>query len=101
MSNLTRIRLTRLPSARDLEYLVLRYLQVDGVYDADPKLHASATRFTELSYTEFLRQGLKVMDATAVTLCMENLLPIMVFNMTEAGNIRRAVIGEPIGTLVH
>ena len=81
--------------------VILKATKVDGVYDADPKLHASATRFTELSYTEFLRQGLKVMDATAVTLCMENLLPIMVFNMTEPGNIRRAVIGEPIGTLVH
>lgn len=81
--------------------VILKATKVDGVYDADPKLDASATRFAELSYREFLRQGLKVMDATAVTLCMENTLPIMVFNMTEAGNIRRAVVGEPIGTLVH
>ncbi|MGD9763373.1 MAG: UMP kinase [Candidatus Binatia bacterium] len=81
--------------------VILKATKVDGVYDADPKLHADAKRFTELSYTEFLRQGLKVMDATAVTLCMENSLPIMVFNTTELGNIRRAVTGEPIGTLVH
>ncbi len=71
------------------------------MYDADPKLNAGARRFNELSYNDFLRQGLKVMDATAVTLCRENTLPIMVFNMTVAGNILRAVIGEPIGTLVH
>ena len=81
--------------------VILKATKVDGVYDADPTLHAGAKRFSELSYSDFLRQGLKVMDATAVTLCMENTLPIMVFNMTEVGNIRRAVIGEPIGTLVH
>ena len=81
--------------------MILKATKVDGVYDADPKITVGATRYTELSYKEFLRQGLKVMDATAVTLCMENSLPIMVFNVTEAGNIRRAVIGEPIGTLVH
>jgi len=81
--------------------VILKATKVDGVYDADPKLNAGAKRFKELTYNEFLRQGLKVMDATAVTLCMENTLPIMVFNMTVAGNIRRAVIGEAIGTLVH
>jgi len=81
--------------------VILKATKVDGVYDADPKLNSSAKRFNELSYNEFLRQGLKVMDATAVTLCRENTLPIMVFNMTVAGNIHRAVIGEPIGTLVH
>jgi uridylate kinase len=81
--------------------VILKATKVDGVYDADPKLNKGATRFSELSYNEFLRQGLKVMDATAVTLCRENNLPIMVFNMTEEGNIRRAVMGEPVGTLVH
>jgi len=81
--------------------IILKATKVDGVYSADPKVHADATRFSELSYNEFLRQGLKVMDATAVTLCMENSLPIMVFNMTVGGNIRRAVSGETIGTLVH
>jgi uridylate kinase len=81
--------------------VILKATKVDGVYDADPKLNAGARRFNELSYTDFLSQRLKVMDATAVTLCMENTLPIMVFNMTVAGNILRAVSGEPIGTLVH
>jgi uridylate kinase len=81
--------------------IILKATKVDGVYSADPKTHADATRFSELSYDEFLRQGLKVMDATAVTLCRENSLPIMVFNMTVGGNIRRAVSGETIGTLVH
>jgi len=81
--------------------VILKATKVDGVYDADPKLKPGAKRFNDLTYTDFLRQGLKVMDATAVTLCMENTLPIMVFNMTVAGNIRRAVIGEAIGTLVH
>ncbi len=81
--------------------VILKATKVDGVYDADPKLNAAARRFNELSYTDFLSQRLKVMDATAVTLCMENTLPIMVFNMTVAGNIMRAVSGEPIGTLVH
>jgi uridylate kinase len=81
--------------------VILKATKVDGVYDADPKIKPEAKRFTELSYNEFLRQGLKVMDATAVTLCMENHLPIVVFNMTVEGNIRRAVSGEPIGTMVH
>jgi uridylate kinase len=71
------------------------------VYDADPKVHLDARRYSELTYIDFLSRGLKVMDATAVSLCMENSLPIMVFNMTVAGNIQRAVIGEAIGTLVH
>lgn len=81
--------------------LILKATKVDGVYDADPKVDTSATRFSELTYNDFLRLGLKVMDATAVTLCRENALPIMVFNMTVAGNIRRALSGELIGTLVH
>jgi uridylate kinase len=81
--------------------MILKATKVDGVYDADPKVHHDATRYTELSYLEFLGKGLKVMDATAVSLCMENSLPIMVFNMTVAGNIQRAAFGEVIGTLVH
>ncbi|MFN8640762.1 MAG: UMP kinase [Candidatus Binatia bacterium] len=81
--------------------LILKATKVDGVYDADPKVDASATRFSELTYNDFLRLGLKVMDATAVTLCRENSLPIMVFNMTVAGNVQRALGGELIGTLVH
>ncbi len=81
--------------------VILKATKVDGVYDADPNLHGDAVRFTELTYLDFLSRGLKVMDATAVSLCMENRLPIMVFNMFTEGNIQRAVIGEPIGTLVH
>lgn len=81
--------------------VVLKATKVDGVYDADPTLHGGATRFAEVSYIDFLRKGLKVMDATAVSLCMENNLPIVVFDMTVLGNIQRAVSGEPIGTLVH
>ena len=81
--------------------VILKATKVDGVYDADPKIHGDARRYSELSYLEFLSKGLKVMDATAVSLCMENSLPIMVFNMTVAGNIQRAAFGEKIGTLVH
>lgn len=81
--------------------IILKATKVDGVYNADPKLDANATRFSELSYNDFLRQQLKVMDATAVTLCRENSLPIMVFNMTVQGNIQRALRGDMIGTLVH
>ena len=81
--------------------VILKATKVDGVYDADPKIHPDAKRFSELTYIEFLSQGLKVMDATAMSLCMENRLPIMVFDMTVTGNIGRAVRGEPIGTLVH
>jgi uridylate kinase len=81
--------------------VVLKATKVDGVYDADPTVYGGATRFAEVSYIDFLSKGLKVMDATAVSLCMENGLPIVVFDMTVGGNIQRAVSGEPIGTLVH
>ncbi len=81
--------------------VLLKATKVDGVYDADPKLYGGAKRYAELSYLEFLSKQLKVMDATAVSLCMENSLPVIVFNLTVAGNIKRAVLGEPIGTLVH
>jgi uridylate kinase len=81
-------------------HVILKATKVDGVYDADPNVHEDAKRYTQLTYLEFLSKGLKVMDATAVSLCMENNLPIMVFNMTVVGNIHRAVVGEPIGTLV-
>ena len=81
--------------------IILKATKVDGVYDADPKVDKTATRFSELAYNDFLRLRLKVMDATAVTLCRENSLPIMVFNMTIPGNVQRALSGELIGTLVH
>jgi uridylate kinase len=73
---------------------------VQGVYDADPRLHPEATRFETLRYEEVLLRGLKVADATAFSLCMDNDLPIVVFDLLEDGNIARAVAGERIGTLV-
>jgi len=81
--------------------VILKATNVDGVYDADPKLFASARKFQELGYIDFLSRHLKVMDSTAISLCMDNALPIIVFNMTTHGNIKRAVCGESIGTMVH
>ncbi len=80
---------------------LLKGTKVDGVYTADPLLDPSADRIEALSYSDFLREGYGVMDATAVSLCMENKLPILVFNLRDEGNIRRVVIGEPIGTTIH
>ncbi len=74
--------------------------KVDGVYDQDPVKHPGATRFERLSYQEVLSRNLAVMDATAIAMCKENHLPILVFNLNVAGNIRRAALGEPIGTLI-
>ena len=73
---------------------------VDGVYDSDPRLNASAVRYSELTHDNVLARNLKVADATAISLCRDNDLPIVVFNLLEDGNIARAVHGEPIGTLV-
>jgi uridylate kinase len=81
--------------------VILKATNVDGVYDADPKQCATATRFGELSYIDFLNRHLKVMDSTAISLCMDNGLPIIVFDLNTRGNIKRAVSGEPIGTIVH
>jgi uridylate kinase len=80
---------------------LLKGTKVDGVYTADPMVDAAATRFDEIQYVDVLKEGYQVMDATAISLCMENKLPIIVFNLREDGNIRRVVTGEPIGTLVH
>ncbi|MEU4670653.1 UMP kinase [Amycolatopsis sp. NPDC023774] len=79
---------------------VLMAKAVDGVYTADPKIDASATMFHEISHREVLERGLKVADATAFSLCMDNNMPIIVFNLLTEGNIARAVSGERIGTLV-
>jgi uridylate kinase len=79
---------------------ILKATKVDGIYSADPKKDVAATRFTKLAYLEVLQRGLEVMDNTALTLCMDNDLPIIVFDMNVPGNIRRVVFGEPIGTLV-
>ncbi|MGZ4689786.1 MAG: UMP kinase [Acidimicrobiia bacterium] len=73
---------------------------VDGVYSADPRLDPSAVKLTEISHFEVLNRGLKVMDSTAITFCMDNQLPIIVFDVTKPGNIHRALVGEAIGTLV-
>ena len=80
--------------------VILKATKVDGIYDADPMLHPQATRYDQISYLQVLDQGLKVMDATAISLCMDNRLPIVVFNLLTPGNIKRAVSGEPIGSLV-
>jgi uridylate kinase len=80
---------------------VLKGTKVDGVYTADPQLDPTASRFESIEYVDVLREGYQVMDATAISLCMENSLPIVVFDLREQGNIRRVVTGEPIGTLVH
>ena len=79
---------------------ILKGTQVDGVYDADPKTTPDATRFDEIDFLDVLNRGLKVMDATAISLCMDNKLPIVVFELLKEGNIRRVVRGEPVGTLV-
>ena len=80
---------------------LLKGTKVDGVYTADPHLVPDATRYETIQYVDVLKEGYQVMDATAISLCMENKLPIIVFDLREDGNIRRVVNGEPIGTLVH
>jgi uridylate kinase len=80
--------------------VIFKATKVDGIYDADPMIEPNATRFDKISYLQVLEQGLKVMDATAISLCMDNRLPIVVFNLRTPGNIRRALIGEPVGSLV-
>ncbi|HCH61701.1 MAG TPA: UMP kinase [Deltaproteobacteria bacterium] len=78
--------------------IILKATKVDGVYDRDPEKHPDAKRFESLSYLEVLNRGLRVMDATAVSLCMDNDLPIVVFDLNVPGNVARVVCGEPIGT---
>lgn len=80
--------------------VLLKATRVDGVYDKDPEAHADAQRFERLDYLRVLSEGLAVMDSTAISLCKDNGLPIVVFNMLERGNIRRVVCGEPLGTWV-
>ena len=80
--------------------VILKATKVDGIYNADPELDPTATRFDHISYLQVLEQGLKVMDATAISLCMDNRLPIVVFNLRTPGNIRRAIVGAPIGSTV-
>ncbi len=80
--------------------IILKGTKVDGIYDKDPLQHPDARRFDELSYLEVLQKGLRVMDTTAISLCMDNRLPIIVYNLKQKGNLRRIVTGEKVGTLV-
>jgi uridylate kinase len=80
--------------------VILKGTKVDGIYTADPLLDSAATKYTSISYLQVLERQLKVMDATAISLCMDNKLPIVVFNLRQAGNIRKVVLGDPIGTTV-
>jgi len=80
--------------------VLLKATKVDGIYSADPMSNPAATKFARISYREVLERGLKVMDATAISLCMDNKLPIVVFNIRQDGNIRRVIHGEPIGSVV-
>ncbi len=81
--------------------VILKATKVDGVYDRDPMRYEDATKFKELSYMEVLKRELKIMDATAISLCMEGSIPIVVFNLSEYGNIKRIVVGEEIGTILR
>ncbi len=80
--------------------VILKATKVDGIYSADPEKVKGATRYHKLRYMDVLKKKLKIMDATAISLCMDNDLPIIVFNLTRQGNIRRVVSGENIGTVV-
>ena len=80
--------------------VILKATKVDGVYDRDPMIHPQARKFEKLSYIEVLNLGLRIMDATAISLCMENRLPIIVFNLAQRGNIKRVVLGRKIGTII-
>ena len=81
--------------------VILKGTKVDGIYTADPMLHPNATKYDDISYLRVLEQQLKVMDATAISLCMDNKLPIVVFNLRTGGNVRRVIMGEPVGTTVR
>ena len=80
--------------------VILKGTKVDGIYTADPVQHPDATRYDRISYLQVLQERLEVMDATAISLCMDNKLPIVVFNLKTPGNIRRVVMGETVGTTV-
>ena len=80
--------------------VILKGTKVDGIYTADPMLHPTATKYENISYLKVLAEGLKVMDATAISLCMDNKLPIVVFNLRTPGILRRVIMGEAVGTTV-
>lgn len=81
--------------------VILKGTKVNGIYDGDPMLDTKATMFDSLSYIDVLSKSLKVMDATAISLCMDNSLPIIVFNLNQIGNLKKIVLGEKVGTLVR
>ncbi len=81
--------------------VILKGTKVDGIYTADPVLDKTATRYDTISYQEVLEKRLKVMDATAISLCMDNKLPIVVFDLRQKGNLKRVIMGEPVGTTVR
>ena len=81
--------------------VILKATKVDGVYSGDPMVDPSATRFSEIRFLDILNRGLKVMDSTAISLCMDNRLPLIVFNVRERGNLLQVVEGEPVGTVVR
>jgi uridylate kinase len=80
--------------------VVLKATKVDGIYDSDPKENPKAKRYAEIRYTEALQKQLKVMDSTAFSLCMDNKMPIIVFDFFRSHNLKRVVMGERVGTLV-
>ena len=81
--------------------IILKGTRVDGVYDADPEQNGNAIMFKSVSYLDVVKAGLKVMDATAITMCMDNNIPIRVFNLKRKGNLRRIILGEELGTIVR
>ena len=81
--------------------VMLKGTRVDGIYTADPEKDPAATKFNDITYSDVIAKGLKVMDITATAMCMQNNLPIYVFNMDIAGNLKKVIAGENIGTLVH
>ena len=80
--------------------MIFKATKVDGIYTADPVKHPEAERFDRITYLQILERGLQVMDATAISLCMDNRMPIVVFNLRTPGNLERAVRGEAVGSLV-
>ncbi|MEO7191430.1 MAG: UMP kinase [Vicinamibacterales bacterium] len=81
--------------------VILKGTKVDGIYTADPMIDKTATKYDSISYLQVIERSLRVMDSTAITLCMENKLPIVVFNLRTPGNLKRVIMGEPVGTTVN
>ncbi len=81
--------------------MILKATKVDGIYDKDPEKHSDAVKFKELSYFDVISKKLNVMDATAITMCMESAIPIRVFKLDDVGSVMRAISGDTEGTLVH